>query len=85
MHVVEQVLEAAGHADGRDEFGHDDVRPEAPAQQPEGGLRHPRHGGEEQGEIVPRVVWEVHETQRNDALREEQPAITFRRRFDRRD
>src|SRR6266568_3151999 len=82
---LEQVLEAAGDADGRDEFRHDDVRPEAAAQQPEGGLRHPRHGGEEQGEIVPRVVREVHETQRNDALREEQPAITFRRRFDRRD
>jgi len=79
------VLEAAGHADGGNEFRHDDVRPEAPAQEPEGGLGHARHGGEEQGEIVPRVVREVHATQRNDALRGEQPVITFRRRFDRRD
>src|SRR5213082_2761210 len=56
-----------------DELGHHNVGAEAAAQQPERRLRHPRHGGEEQRERVSRGIREVHGTQRNDALPEEQP------------
>src|SRR5439155_3384323 len=65
---------------GGDELGHHHVGAEAAAQQPEWRFRHARNRREEQRERVSRAIREVHGSQRNDALREEQPLITFRRR-----
>src|SRR5260370_21428680 len=52
--------------------------PLAAANLREGGLRHPRHGGEEEREVMRYRVREVHALERNSALRPEQPRFTFR-------
>src|SRR5207247_7227577 len=69
------------NAEGRYELRHHDVGPVAASNLPERRLRDPRHGGEEEGDVVRDRVREVHALERNSALRPEQPRFTFRARM----
>ena len=80
-HLCEHPLDPQRDPHRGDELGHDDIGPVAAANLPEGGLRHPRHGGEEEREVVRDRVREVHALERNSALRPEQPRFTFRPRM----
>src|SRR3989454_1169510 len=80
-HPRQDSLDAQRDPDRRDELGHDDIRPVRAATRPERGLRHPRHRGQEEREVVRDRVREVHALERNSALRAGQPSFTFRARM----